>query len=371
MSVPVEGFQVLDDDAVPDTTWNLGRIKVTQLNWGRFCNYCGISLLTGEIKGFCCGKEGKYLSGVPRLPPQSEEIKWLSIQPGISYLSRRLNLLFSFAAMETTGSMERLNGPDGFLAIEGKVYHRLRPEVRNTGLRWVLYDGYDRDSTPHGGRNVPLHWVDMLKRALIRDNPFSRRFLMLRNELLPDETPNHVVRLSESGSVGEIAAIMRYENTAVSSSDPRSLVVCVGREHKVQIPTISRLWEPLAYPLFFDKGTLGWGVINDVNNFTVPDSIDDSEVSSTQMWYYRILLLREERFRIFGRLANEYIVDMWTREIEARIYYYKMNAERRMLQDAELMGVDSENSDDFIKEDVYLPKNFTGSIRWASECSPS
>ena len=194
-----------------DTTWNIGRIKVTRLNWGRYCTYCGVRLLTGERKGFCCGSNGKHLHKVPRLPPQSNEIRWLFTQPGISYLSRRLNLLFSFAAMETTGSMERLNGPDGFVAIEGKVYHRLRPEARGTGLRWVLYDGYDRSSTPHEGRRVPMEWVDILKRALIRDNPFARKFLMLRNALLPNETPNHIIRLSENGTVGEIAAILRYD----------------------------------------------------------------------------------------------------------------------------------------------------------------
>ena len=363
------GSQQLDDMA-PDMTWNIGRIKVTRLNWGRFCGFCGVRLLTGELKGFCCGKNGKHLPKVSRLPAQSEEIKWLAMQPNISYLSRRLNLLFSFAAMETTGSMERLSGPDGFLAIEGKVYHRLRPEVKGTGLRWVLYDGYDRDSTPHGGRQVPLHWVDVLKQALIRDNPFARKFLILRNGLLPEETPNHVIELSDSGSVGEVAAILRYENTAIGSTDPRNLVVCVGRDHKVQIPTISKLWEPLAYPLLFDKGTLGWGITTDLENLSVDEAVDDSDVSSTQMWYYRIMLLREERFQIFGRLTNEYIVDMWTREIESRIYYYRMNEERRLQQDAELMGLDaedSENSENFLKEDVYLPKNFTGSILWASE----
>ena len=210
-------------------------------------------------------------------------------------------------------------------------------------------------------------YLSVFKRALARDNPFARQFLMLRNDLLPNETPNHVIELKGSGSVGEIAAITRYDSTAVGSVDPRNLTVCVGHDDKRQIPTISKLWEPLAYPLFFDKGTLGWGVINDADGLSLTEPVEDSDVQSTQMWYYRIRLLTEERFHIFGRLANEYIVDMWTREIETRLHYYRMNAERRLQQDAELMGVESEDSEIFERENVYLPANFSGSVFWASE----
>ena len=83
------------------------------------------------------------------------------------------------------------------------------------------------------------------------------------------------------------------------------------------------------------------------------------------MWYYRIMVLREERFETFGRLTNEYLVDMWTCELETRLYYYKMNHERRVEQDAELMGVSS--TDLLSRENVYLPSSFSGSIAWASE----
>ena len=183
--------------------------------------------------------------------------------------------------------------------------------------------------------------------------------------LTNENCPNHVIRLSGIGAIGEVAAILRYDSTAMDSTDPRNLIVSVGQNNKVQIPTISRLWEPLAYPLLFDKGTLGWGVVNDLHNLNMPEYVNESEIQSTQMWYYRIMLLREERFSLFGRLGNEYLVDMWTRELETRLHYYRMNEERRMEQDAELMG--AENSEVFPRENVYLPANFTGSLKWASE----
>lgn len=202
--------------------------------------------------------------------------------------------------METTGSFCRLPGPDGFLAIEGKVYHRLQPEKTGMGLRWLLYDGYDNSCTPNHALSLPAIWLDVVKRALTRDNPFVKRFITLRTEIPAENIPNHVIQLSGSGSVGEVAAIMRYENLAIGSADPRTLAVCIGRDHKVQIPTISKLWEPLVYPLFFEKGSLGWGVVNNANDLEMVHAEDDQNLQSTQMWFYRIRLLREKRFHIFG-----------------------------------------------------------------------
>ncbi|KIJ33384.1 hypothetical protein M422DRAFT_96029, partial [Sphaerobolus stellatus SS14] len=87
--------------------------------------FCNIPLLTGERdSGFCCGQGGKYTNVVEPLPPLPAEFEWLAAQPNISPLSQKLNLLFSFAALETTNAFPRLPGPLGFDAIQGQVYHR-------------------------------------------------------------------------------------------------------------------------------------------------------------------------------------------------------------------------------------------------------
>ena len=66
-------------EEIIEQTWVIDRrVKVTTLKWSRSCRYCGVTLLTGEEAGFCCGGKGEHLQGVPRLPPQSEEIRWLS-----------------------------------------------------------------------------------------------------------------------------------------------------------------------------------------------------------------------------------------------------------------------------------------------------
>ncbi|KIJ29564.1 hypothetical protein M422DRAFT_121412, partial [Sphaerobolus stellatus SS14] len=89
------------------------------------CQFCNTLLLTGERNGgVCCGQCGKYAHIVPEIPPLPVQFLWLATQPNISFLSRKLNLLFSFAAMETSESFPHLTGPLGFVAIQGQVYHR-------------------------------------------------------------------------------------------------------------------------------------------------------------------------------------------------------------------------------------------------------
>lgn len=81
------------------------------------------------------------------------------------------------------------------------------------------------------------------------------------------------------------------------------------------------------------------------------------------MWHYRARLLREPRFAIFGRLANEYMVDMFTCDLETCLNYIRLNQVRMLNEDAALMGTDNLE----LNENIYLPASFLGSHRWASE----
>ncbi|KIP03191.1 hypothetical protein PHLGIDRAFT_54407, partial [Phlebiopsis gigantea 11061_1 CR5-6] len=99
--------------------------------WGRVCGprthkcaTCKIPLLTGEESGFCCGPRGSRFDDVLPLPPLPTEFKTFLNHPDISRHSRTLNLLFSFASMETTAVFPEFHGSPAFVAIQGKVYHR-------------------------------------------------------------------------------------------------------------------------------------------------------------------------------------------------------------------------------------------------------
>ena len=79
------------------------------------------------------------------------------------------------------------------------------------------------------------------------------------------------------------------------------------------------------------------------------------------MWHYCVRLLHEPRFTIFGWLTNEYLMDMFSRDLETRLHYIRNNQQRIRREDSELMGLpDVEASNN-----IYLPASFLGSNRWA------
>ncbi|KAJ7309279.1 hypothetical protein DFH08DRAFT_757373, partial [Mycena albidolilacea] len=121
------------------SAWQIGAISDPCLTWGakrgdriHSCKTCGIVLLTGEQLGFCCGPEGSKFHDIPPLPPLPPEFDIFLTDPRISHLSRILNLTLSFSSLETTQPFPQIDGPPGFMAIQGCVYHRVRPSHQNS-----------------------------------------------------------------------------------------------------------------------------------------------------------------------------------------------------------------------------------------------
>lgn len=355
----------------PSSTWAIGPISTPTLQWGarrgnrvHRCPTCNIVLLTGEDPGFCCGPQGSKFALTPPLPPLPPEYNTFINDRNISASSRILNLVFSFASLESTHPFPGNDGPRGFIAIQGRIYHRVRPDHQNSAVRWLLYDGHMQNFSmaPHQewAEEIPNSWKIAVRTALMRINPFVHSLRML-GQLDPVACPNASLTLDESGSSAEIAAIMSYDNTIQTEVRSRRIVIAKVNGTNQKISTISRLWEPLSYPLFFQEGTLGWGVVDSGLSGDTAFGDGEGDPPSTQMWHYRARLLREPRFSIFGRLTNEYLVDMFSRDLETRLHYIRNNQERVRREDSELMGVpDVEAS-----EDIYLPASFLGSRRWA------
>ena len=358
-------------------TWTIAPISTPRLTWGsssnnrsadRRCRNCGVVLLTGEKAGFCCGPKGNRCSAVCRLPPLPNEFSTFLNSPDISRLSRKLNLIFSFAAMESTHAFPTPGNPS-FVAIAGRVYHRVRLRPQDdTAIRWMLYDGFSDSSIPHHtqARDIPSSWIRAVRTSLSQYNPFASTILSLRTLQLqqPDQFGSASIVVQDSGCA-EMAAVMCYENSLRSQINPRSLLISTTDDRVQRIPTVSRLWEPMSYPLLFPHGTLGWGLqpsARDVFSIT-PDGAD-SDTPTTQIWHYRARLLCEPRFSIFGRLTNEYVVDMFSRELDARLSYIRSNQERLRVQEQDnaLMGHEELQE----SENIYLPASFLSSGRWSS-----
>jgi hypothetical protein len=114
------------------------------------------------------------------------------------------------------------------------------------------------------------------------------------------------------------------------------------------------------YPLFFPSGTLGWGISNELSASTATQTqAYNSDVTTTQIWHYRAMLLREQLFTIFGRLTNEYVVDMFSRDLECRLHYIRTNQQRIRAAEEDALLMDCNDIND--AKNIYLPASFLGS----------
>lgn len=275
-------------------TWKIGPISSTKLSWGservgqsHKCHTCGIPLLTGKHPGFCCGPGGSKYHEVPPLPPLPIQYHVFLNHPDISHYSHILNLIFSFAALETSHAFLTTKEPPGFLAIQGRVYHHVCPTHANSAIRWLLYDDF-MQNIPYlaWAALLPPMWIDVMHHALQGTNPFVTVFQ--HYSAVSTHYPNAELILHDSGAA-EIAAIMPYDNTTQSQVKARHLIISCQSGTNQAIPTVSHLWEPLAYPLVFPHGTLDWGLFSNHHHLThsVGSNNDGVDAITTQMWYYR------------------------------------------------------------------------------------
>ena len=150
---------------------------------------------------------------------------------------------------------------------------------------------------------------------------------------------------------------MSFTNTVPSQIQSRSIVIARVNGRIQRVPVTSRLWEPLAYPLFFPSGSLGWGVTPPLPHH----SPHMSPALPSQLLYYRTRVLCDARFQIFGHLTSEYLVDMFTCDLECRLNYIRQNQTRIRQGECNATG------DSPTIGTVYLPSSFLGSRRWTSE----
>jgi len=180
-------------------------------------NAASSSWLVRGRAGFCCGPNGNRHNLIPDLPPLPVEYDTIINDERISRLSCWLNLIFSFAALESSHSFPTPGNPS-FIVISGRIYHQLQNGPRsNSAVRWLLYDGFDVASAPHNNDLIPQSWISTLQECLLQVNPLARSVYFLHDLQVnnPDDFASASVVVCDTG-VSEIAAIMCYDNTTLS-----------------------------------------------------------------------------------------------------------------------------------------------------------
>jgi hypothetical protein len=166
-----------------------------------------------------------------------------------------------------------------------------------------------------------------------------------------DDTEPLAVELRIPPAGGEIAAVVNTDN--LRQVQPRQVVFFrKGGLPPRFVPVLSCQYEPLQYPLLFPHGTPGWGLHTD----------GSKNFPCSQIDWYRHLFLSEPRFQIFGRLACEYAVDMFSRTEDERLNFVKRG--RRAQRIAPDDAAEPSVPESFENK---IPASFMGSAAWASD----
>lgn len=149
--------------------------------------------------------------------------------------------------------------------MAGQLYHHICPDHQDSAVHWLLYDGFANECIVFAdaawASKIPLPWIEAVRQALSEHNPFACALFYLAG-IDPTACPTAHICLDPTGPGNEIAAIMNFNNTTVGDVNTRKSIVIQHSRNYQSILTISHLWEPLVYPLFFPHGTLGWGVVS-------------------------------------------------------------------------------------------------------------
>ncbi|KAG2210393.1 hypothetical protein INT45_005489 [Circinella minor] len=138
--------------------------------------------------------------------------------------------------------------------------------------------------------------------------------MIIRAEGTPDARRYNRPTESEIG-------VLIVENNGESVSN-RDIVVRTRSDSLQHINEAHRHYDALHYVLMFPKGDEGWTITSRSNNETI----------TVMQWYKYCFMFRgnndENELHYFGKLFQQYIVDMYAKMESNRLLYIRLNQSR-------------------------------------------
>jgi hypothetical protein len=170
-------------------------------------------------------------------------------------------------------------------------------------MRWFSFDENTRNNQAEN-QNIPYNFVELFCQYLDIVNPYIHQ-LRHTNQTVDEGT--FVLELQKRPVGGEIAAIIYTNN--LQQIHPWNVVIWQNSSSSAcKVSILSSEYEVLQYPILFPKGTPGWSLSS----------------LMMQIWWYPTRILQEPWFHLFGRLFNEYIVDMYSRVEDEQLNYIRL-----------------------------------------------
>jgi len=258
-----------------------------------------------------------------------------------------------------------------------------------------VHDALD-ELRQHGlERNLNNDFVEGIHRDLVAVNPFVAHFRQLGRELEAhrDAQEEDAKEAQDDAEIDAARGVRRRRNEPLPAlhlttrTNPREIaaVIVHGDDHRPEAlegrPSIivyptddgepqylrndNPLREPLAYPLLFPHGDLGWGLDNTFDcdhaeylryRMLMPEQDLDMSTQSRQR-------LHVNRFQLLSRIGQVYLVDTISRIEDNRLNYIRSHQ-------STFLGADHDDNDDAEEQQeddrptrFFLPSSFTGSTR--------
>lgn len=337
------------------------------------CLHCGTSLFFEEKSRtqWCCGS-GSY--NVQNFPPLTESFY---NSDSFNKCPRAYNNLFAFSALGVSHGFQHPDTGLAFIKIQGRIYHRVFDlGYTNTTNPIGLYieDNEERQRLAAGLRldrqivteiNHFLHEVNPLIDCFKQLHKETSQEAHLRFERTTRQTHGNILGDMPLGN--EIAAIISTERERFL---PRCIAIWkTGANKPHTVDVFHPLYETFQYPLLYPHATAGWYI----------NKVDNKNAKLTQNKYVRCLLLSEPRFHDFGKLSEEWLVDMYCRIEEERLRFVSnMQNQSSMrlaplheLQDNVETSARQIITDETVQGEggvvpgrIYLPNTFTGGPRY-------
>ena len=172
----------------------------------------------------------------------------------------------------------------------------------------------------------------------------------------------HPGRTNAPTERGEIAAVFHSADGAPSENRDITIYPKSGILQNISI--LSRLCDPMCYPLLFPYGDTGWTT-------DLKKAVGQGNVSQLQ-WHSYHFAIRDGNFNEFlnnaGKLAHQFMVDAYCKTEANRLNWFRKNQNTVRAEDYDVLHrfVNNHNFEDvniLPGKKVILPSTFQGSPR--------
>ncbi|OAD74205.1 hypothetical protein PHYBLDRAFT_167630 [Phycomyces blakesleeanus NRRL 1555(-)] len=316
------------------------------------CRFCGAmmwaheknsrSSLRSPTFSMCCNKGKHVLPQIEPTPTGIAELLNYRTRDGKKFLEniRSYNSTMSFTSLGAkidTSVGNNINGAYNF-RIHGTICHRIGSILPVTESdiahpKFAQIDIYDSaaqiDQRQYHSPQLERSVLEKIQSILMETNPFVHLFrTMDQISREKGQSIDLTLRLVAEGprdqrrynapTASEIAVLIMNNEEGTS----RDIVLHTRANFQQNINEYHRSYDALHYVLLFPHGEDGW---------TIDASSLSGEHVTVMQWYSNRLMYRrntQHLLHLFGRLFQQYIVDMYAKVEQDRLHFITSNQNR-------------------------------------------